>query len=128
MPLSARSKSRLAAVGDEAVSSLGSIRGLVAFVIACIVLDVQLRSLIFPDSPVALSPLLYLNAATSLWNGTNDLENTISSDLRLRIPIATSRTVQYSPLAPPVDDEKETETAEHAATDGSVENRDVDGT
>jgi hypothetical protein len=110
------------------VSSLGSIRGLVAFVIACIVLDVQLRSLIFPDSPVALSPLLYLNAATSLWNGTNDLENTISSDLRLRIPIATSRTVQYSPLAPPVDDEKETETAEHAATDGSVENRDVDGT
>jgi hypothetical protein len=105
------------------VSSLGSIRGMTTFVIACVALDVQLRSLV--RSPTAMTttllPLLYQDTAPRLLNGTDN----ISFDPILGIPIvASSRTAQSSPHENQEEVDDDRVVAEPAAaTDGSVERR-----
>jgi hypothetical protein len=111
------------------VSSLGSIRGMTTFVIAGVALDVQLRSIMVPSplltrvvSATTAPPLLYHDkAAPELLNSTRD---NISFDPLLGIPIASSRAIQSSPLVPPKDPKED----ENDATDGSVENGEVQET
>jgi hypothetical protein len=120
-----RIQSRLAAVGDGAVSSLGSIRGMTAYVIACFALDVQLRSLVRPTSATNTPPLLFQDAAPQLLNGTSD---NISFDPILGIPIiAGSRTVQSSPLVPHNNAEEDDDNDREQAA-AEPERREVNGT